>query len=121
MPRWWVNGDIFLKSEEITDDGTKRFKTYKSACESINAVIPNFDDTQFIKANNLVEKSRPSESTSNTDQVKVSDTKSKFFVNTKFHFENNSWTWVHGGQIRPNEWLRIEGTHQIYPVIPIQV
>ena len=44
-----------------------------------------------------------------------------FFVNTKFHFENNSWTWTNGGQINANEWLAVEGSHPIHPVIPIQV
>ena len=87
-------------------------------------MIPNFHDIQFIKENNLAddtEEINKNGADPSTEQVKNSQRKSRFFVNTKFHFENNSWTWVHGGQIRPNEWLKIEGTHQIYPVIPIQV
>ena len=46
---------------------------------------------------------------------------SNFFVNTKFHFENNSWTWTNGGQIHENEWLAIEGMQPIHPIIPIKV
>ena len=46
---------------------------------------------------------------------------SNFFVNTKFHFENNSWTWTNGGQIHANEWLVVEGRHPIHPIVPIKV
>ena len=46
---------------------------------------------------------------------------SNFFVNTKFHFENNSWTWTNGGQINANEWLAVEGRQPIHPIIPIKV
>ena len=46
---------------------------------------------------------------------------SDFFVNTKFHFENNSWTWTNGEQIHANEWLAIEGMQPIHPIIPIKV
>ena len=84
-------------------------------------MIPNFDDIQCIKANNLAEKNRPSSESTSSVFEKASDTKSKFFVNTKFHFENNSWTWVQGGQIGSNEWLIIQDTNEIYPFIPIQV
>ena len=103
------------------------FETQKSACESVNAVIPNFHDIQFIKENNLaddtenINKNGVDGVDPGTEQVKNTDTKSRFFVNTKFHFENNSWTWAHGGQIRQHEWFIIEGTNQIYPFIPIQV
>ena len=86
-------------------------------------MIPNFHDIQFIRKHNLADDTinKNGVDEPGTEQVKNSKTKSRFFVNTKFHFENNSWTWVHGGQIRPNEWLIIQDTNEIYPFIPIQV
>jgi len=58
-----------------------------------------------------------------TDEMRVNNKVNykEFFVNTKFHYENNSWTWANGGQIKANEWLVIPGTNQKYPVIPVQV
>ena len=58
---------------------------------------------------------------SKTDEMRVNNNYKEFFVNTKFHFKNNSWTWANGGQIKANEWLVIPGTNQKYPVIPVQV
>ena len=46
---------------------------------------------------------------------------SNFFVNTKFHFENNSWTWTNGGQINAEEWMAVEGRQPIHPIIPVKV
>ena len=46
---------------------------------------------------------------------------SNFFVNTKFHFENNSCTWTNGGQINAEEWMAVEGRQPIHPIITIQV
>ena len=91
---------------------------------TIVAVIPNFHDIQFIRKHNLADDTETINKNGadpSTEQVKNSQRKSRFFVNTKFHFENNSWTWVHGGQIRQNEWLNIQDTNEIYPFIPIQV
>ena len=55
------------------------------------------------------------------DPLKKTVKNPNFFVNTKFHFENNSWTWTNGGQINANEWLAVEGMYPIHPVTPIQV
>ena len=89
----------------------------------MNAIIPNNEDIEFIKENNLADE----ESIKNLkDEKREQHLDSKhvvsiFFVNTKFHFENNSWTWTNGGQINPNEWLAVEGRQPIYPIIPIKV
>ena len=55
------------------------------------------------------------------DEMRVSNNDKAFSVNTKFHFKNNSWTWVNGGQIKSNEWVFLPGTNQKYPMIPVQV
>ena len=76
-----------------------------------------------MKENNLADK----ESIKNLKDEKREqhlDSKhgdSNFFVNTKFHFENNSWTWTNGGQINAEEWLAVEGRQPIHPIIPIKV
>ena len=55
------------------------------------------------------------------DMSKGGDKTFIFFVNTEFHFENNSWTWKNGAVINANEWLNIEGKRPIYPIIPSKV
>ena len=35
-------------------------------------------------------------------------------------FHNNSWTWVNGDLIKPNEWDNHQGG-PLYPAIPVQV
>ena len=84
---------------------------------------------EFIKENKLAEENAIGKEKADTyygefeseEIFKVNHNDREFFVNTKFHFENNSWTWVNGGQIKADEWHFIPGTNQKYPVIPIQV
>ena len=103
--------------------GSTTIRTQIRECRSINAIIPNNDDIKFIKENNLADK----ESIKNLKDEKreqLLDSKhvdANFFVNTKFHFENNSWTWTNGGQINAEEWLAVEGRRPIHPIIPIKV
>ena len=98
-------------------------RTQIRECRSINAIVPNNDDIEFIQENNLAEKNWLKESMKNQNDAKRDQQlmDSDFFVNTKFHFENNSWTWTNGGQINANEWLKVEGRRPIHPIIPIKV
>ena len=83
---------------------------------------------EFIRENNLADEYDNVKKTAESNlghiadgEMKKSNNDKAFFVNTKFHFKNNSWTWVHGGQIKPNEWLFLPGSSQKYPIIPVQV
>ena len=103
-------------------------RTHKSLCESLNAIIPSFHDIEFIMDNNLVDANQniqrsaeEVDTSDNTDQTKATGEYNSFFVDTKFHFENNSWTWANGGQIKPSEWFAFEGYDPVSPVTPIQV
>ena len=83
---------------------------------------------EFIRENNLADEYDNVMKTAESnlghiagDEMKKSNNDKAFFVNTKFHFKNNSWTWVNGGQIQSNEWLFLPGSSQKYPIIPVQV
>ena len=97
-------------------------RTCKSECQSINAIIPSYHDIEFIRKNNPDDKiDNKAQNLENPEDAKKGDQNMDFFVNTKFHFGNNSWTWANGGRINATEWLVVEGSRPINPLIPIQV
>ena len=102
-------------------------RTQNRECKSNNAIIPSYVDIDFIQKNNLAEITVQKSSDSSPLPGPLADEKRgdikdfNFFVSTKFHFGNNSWTWTNGGQINANEWYNILGRTPVYPITPIKV
>ena len=103
-------------------------RTQNRECKSMNAIIPSYVDIDFIQKNNLAEITvQKSSDSSPLPEGLLADEKRgdikdfNFFVSTKFHFGNNSWTWTNGGQINANEWYNIQGRTPVYPITPIKV